>query len=369
LYAHAITQLNSLYVRGDGGLTGYNRIPWTTKDELAIAFFWDSFISSVGAAEFDPELAKETVNVFINNTGPRGNFPGTVCDSHRGGEGQAPVMCWAVWNIYKRCNDKEWLKQIYKPLCGYINFWFKYHSSARGLCQYFNAGQIADNDARFDAIQKGGANLNLSGFESPDLNSFLVMEMNCLSFFANEIQKKDDAAEWKRKADELSGKINETMYFPDKSMYFDVHTGTHDIFSGVKSPNMFLPLWAGVMKNKNELDKIVKDHMLNPSEFYRELPFPSLSYDNPKYDPKGYWRGRIWPHVVYWMTQALWRSGYHKEAEVTADRLLKLILTSSPWIHENYESSKGGGIGYPEYDWSQSIVIELLLERYKEQMP
>ena len=56
LYAHAITGLNSLYIRGEGGYTGDTRVPYTTKHLLAIAFFWDTSFSSVGAREFDPVL-------------------------------------------------------------------------------------------------------------------------------------------------------------------------------------------------------------------------------------------------------------------------------------------------------------------------
>ena len=115
---------------------------------------------------------------------------------------------------------------------------------------------------------------------------------------------------------------------------------------------MFLPLWAGVPLPPDQVKAIVEKHMLNPHEFFRELPFPSLSYDNPKYDPTGYWRGRIWPHVVYWMIQTLWREGYRREAEQFADRLLKM-LQKTPFLHENYESAGGGGIGCPDYNWSR----------------
>jgi len=134
---------------------------------------------------------------------------------------------------------------------------------------------------------------------------------------------------------------------------------------------MFLPLWAGIPLPAGEVARVIESHMLNPDEFFRERPFPSVSYDDPQYDGGGYWRGRIWPHIVYWMIQALWRHGYHAEAELTADRLLAMFLRT-PWIHENYNSATGEGwdaehrMGFPDYNWSCATVIELLLERYKE---
>jgi hypothetical protein len=368
MYAHAITTLNSLCLRGEGGYTGTKRIPYTTKNGIGNAFFWDTSFTSVGLREIDPALAQEAISCFTENAGPRGSLPGTLCDSHRAGEGQAPIMSWASWLIYQRGRDKNWLSRVYPALAGNNRFWFKYHASPRGLCQYFNAGQIADDDARFDSIQGDKRNWTLEGFESPDLNAFLVMDCRSLAAMADELGKPDEAKKWRDQADHLAHQIVDTMYFPADAIFADVKTGSHEKLSDVKTPNMFLPLWAGTPLDKDQIKSVIEQHMLNPKEFYRDLPFPSLSYDNPKYEPEGYWRGRIWPHIVYWMIQTMWRQGYEKEAEQTADRLLKMF-DKTPWLHENYESSQGGGIGCPDYNWTCATATELLLERYKEPMP
>ena len=372
MYAHAILGLNSLYIQGEGGYCGDRRIPWTTKDLLAIAFFWDTSFSCIGAREFDPMLCQEAIQCFVDNASPRGGLPGTLCDTHRAGEGQAPIMSWAAWSTYQRSGDSAWISQVYPGLAGYCNFWFKYHSSSRGLAQFYNAGQIGDNDPRFDPVyHRPQGNEPVAGIESPDLNAFFVVEMRCLANMAEVLGLSKEAAQWRAKAAHLAQLIVDTMYFPDDAMFFDVREGTHEKFSGVKNPNMFLPLWAGVPLPPSEVQRIVEGHMLNPDEFFRPLPFPSVSYDHPQYDPEGYWRGRIWPHVVYWMIQTLWKTGYHAEAELTADRLLAM-LQRTPWFHENYASATGEGwnardrIGFPDYNWSHATVIELLLERYKD---
>ena len=379
LYAHAITGMNGLFIRGEGGYTGNTRIPYTGKEGIGIAFFWDTSFSSVGAREFLPVLGQEAIENFVDNPSPRGALPGTLSDTHRAGEGQAPIMCWSAWHIYQSGHDKAWLARVYPGLAGHINFWMKYHVSPRGLAQYFNAGQIGDNDARFDRVYNRNngeehSNEPVSGFESPDLNAFLVMEMRSLAAMARELGLTQEEAQWKGRANKLAKLIVDTCYFPDEAMFYDVTEGTHEKFSGVKNPNMFLPLWAGVPLPESDVHRIIEKHMLNPDEFFRELPFPSLSFDNPKYESTGYWRGRIWPHFVYWMAQTLWRAGYHKEAELTADRLLSMMQLE-PWFMENFNSDpqKVGRIGeedsQPEYVWTQSAAIELLLERYKEPAP
>jgi hypothetical protein len=372
MYAHAIAGLDSLFIQGEGGYTGDKRIPWTTKDLLAIAFFWDSCWSCVGAREFDPAMAQEAIECFSENATPRGSLPGTMCDTHKAGEGQAPIMAWASWLTYKRSRDRAWLGRVYPALAACNRFWFRYHASARGLAQWFNAGQIGDNDARFDRVYgREQGNEPIYGFDSPDLNAFLVVELRCLAAMAGELGRPQEAESWQEHAAQLGQLIVDTMYFPEHAMFFDVKEGTREIYSGVKTPNLFLPLWAGVPLPEGEVRRVIEGHMLNPDEFFRELPFPSLSYDNPKYDPRGYWRGRIWPHFGFWMVQTLWQHGYHAEADLTADRFLRMYQRT-PWFHENYESSGGSGwdgakqMGFPDYNWAHATVIELLLERYKE---
>jgi putative isomerase len=287
MYAHAAAQLTSLFVRGDGGYLGTKCVCVSAKCALSIAFFWDNAFSCIGESAVCPELAQQAIECFTDHPSPRGALPGTLCDTNRAGEGQAPIMTWAAWTVYERTRDRTWLKGVYPSLAGNNRFWFKYHCSERGLCQFFNAGQIADDDARFDPIQAGSANQDLSGLESPDLNAYLVMDLKCLAKMAEALGLNTEAAGWKRQADELGRRIIEMMYFPEDALFFDVATGTRRKFTGAKGPNMFLPLWAGVPLPRENIKEIVERHMLNPDEFYREYPFPSLSYDHPRYDPTG----------------------------------------------------------------------------------
>jgi hypothetical protein len=59
------------------------------KDLLAIAFFWDTSFSCIGAREFDPMMCQQAIEWFVDNASPRGRLPGTLCDTHRADKGQA----------------------------------------------------------------------------------------------------------------------------------------------------------------------------------------------------------------------------------------------------------------------------------------
>lgn len=395
IYAHAITVLNSLFVYGQGGYFEDNRVPYTTKFGLAIPYFWDSMISAVGAREFDPKMSQETIEAFLRNATPRGSLPFTLSDTHRAGEGQAPILAWAAWRTYARSQDRVWLARIYPAMRSYVNFWLKYRSSSRGLLMFSNTGEIADNDARWDPafggkpITYGMSCPPLKGIESPDANAFVFNEMKFLGLVAAELGLQDESREWNARRDRLGKLIVETMYFPDDAMFYDVKEGTHEKFSGVKNPNMFLPLWAGVPLPESEAKRVIERHLLNPDEFFSpDMPVPSLSLDNPGFTPTAYWRGRIWPHINYWMMETLWRHGYRKEADLLADRMMRLFKTT-PWLQENYpgdpelirqmaraarpieSGTESRGIyahssSSPDYGWSAASLIEIALERYKD---
>ena len=337
LYAHAITVLNSLFVYGQGGYFEGNRLPYTTKFGVSIPYFWDSMISAVGAREFDYALSQETIEAFLRNATPRGSLPFSLADTHRAGEGQAPILGWAAWKTYMRSRDRAWLARVYPGMRSYVEYWLKYRSSARGLVMFSNTGEIADNDARWDPafggkpISYGMSTPPLKGIESPDVNAFIFNEMKFLGLAAAELGLDSQSRDWSSRREKLGQRIVETMYFPEEAMFYDVKEGTREKFSGVKNPNMFLPLWAGVPLPEREVKRVIERHLLNPAEFFRaDMPIPSLSLDHPGFDPTAYWRGRIWPHINFWMMQALWRHGYHAEAELLADRMMTPVQEPLP---------------------------------------
>src|SRR5262249_24173149 len=156
----------------EGGYFEGNRVPYTTKYGVSIPYFWDSMISAVGAREFNVALSQETIEAFLRNATPRGSLPFTLADTHRAGEGQAPILPWAAWKTYLRGRDRDWLARTYPAMRTYVNFWLKYRSSPRGLMKFSNTGEIADNDARWDPafrdrpIMYGMSTPPLKGVES-----------------------------------------------------------------------------------------------------------------------------------------------------------------------------------------------------------
>ena len=154
----------------------------------------------------------------------------------------------------------------------------------------------------------------------------------------------------------------ETGYFHD----FD-----HNLrqFNHCRVLTSLLPVWAGMPLPEGIRRTLIEDNLLNPRRFGGPLPCSYVSRDDPAYNPRGYWRGRIWPHLVPWMLELLWQSGYRREADVMADDLLGNVLDREEVIRENYFSGPEFGGGSSDFQWSGAVYLLLTNRRYRRDVP
>jgi hypothetical protein len=369
LRRHAIAGLSLTVTSGHGGFWGDRRITLAARYHIVGQWYWDTAVTMLGLREFAPEIARESALALLDNLAEDGAPPLTLTDETRHGEGQGPLLAWGVWMLHKVAPDLAFLQKVYPKLVRVNRYWMERRRAESGMCKWANAAQSgADNDARWAPCGTTDltGNIDLSGVESPDLNAMLVCQMRSLANIAAALGQAEEAEAWRLEADEHARGLVERMYFPEDAMFWDVDEATGEPFTRARSPLNFLPLWAGVALPPHERRRVIEEHMLNPREFFGSYPFPSLAYDDPLYNPHSYWRGRMWPHVVYWMIEILWENGYEREAEWVAGRLLQIFQTT-PYVHECYPSDGyDPHLGLPEYNWSLAVLLELLLERYKE---
>ena len=369
LRRHAIAGLLGSVTRGRGGFWGDKRITLAARYQIVGQWYWDTAVAMLGLREFAADVARESCLALLENQTEYGAGPLTLTDTTRHGEGQGPLLSYGVWMLHKLAPDASFLKAVYPPLTRNVEYWFGPRLSRNGFAMWSNAAQSgADNDARFAPCGTTDltGNVDLFDVESVDLNAMLVCKLRCLGNIADALGRPNEAAEWRRRADEHSKRMVDRFYFVDDAVFWDTHQDTGEPFTRALTPFAFLPLWAGTPLPEDERRRIIEQHMLNPREFFGDYPFPSLAYNHPEYNPHSYWRGRIWPHVVYWMIEILWEHGYRAEAERTARRMLEIFRTTA-YLHECYPSDGyDPHMGLPEYNWSCAICLELLLERYKE---
>jgi hypothetical protein len=109
--------------------------------------------------------------------------------------------------------------------------------------------------------------------------------------------------------------------------------------------------------------RIVEEHLLDPHRFWTPVAPPSVSADEPSYEPGGgrglvrrYWRGPAWVNSAWLVWLGLRRLGYSEEADELARRIVGAVEREG--LREYYDPRDGKGLGAVDFAWS-ALVAEL----------
>jgi glycogen debranching enzyme len=126
------------------------------------------------------------------------------------------------------------------------------------------------------------------------------------------------------KYNELKDLINSFYWDEEDGFYYDIYIDSKEKCK-VKTPASYWPLLAGVA-SPEQAEKMSK-HILEPEIFGSEIPWATVSRNDPEYKAEGmYWRGGVWLPTAYMSSKALEKYGYCEEADNAAYRLLKHML-------------------------------------------
>jgi glycogen debranching enzyme len=257
----------------------------------------------------------------------------------------APWFNWQNYEIYKITRDMNFLREAYTSGKKFYEYYTKNRDSDNdGLCEWGAHAELESvRDARVAVWDEVGDPKN---FESLDCNLMLVSEAKALANMAEILGLLEDVARFRKDAVQRSILINRFMWDDSTGFYYNVNKGDHT-FTFKKENDLkrkeiicFLALWSGVA-DKHKAERLI-DHFKNPAEFYRNYGCPSLSADDPYYNPIGYWNGPVWLPWQYLIFRGLLDYGYINEA----DDLLKRI--SENMIHQ---------LKTNHYFWSFTVLM------------
>lgn len=339
---------------------------------------WDSWKQAVATVQFDPELAKSQLWVLFDYQDSHGMVPDVIYRDKKENnwrDTKPPLAGWAVWEIYRATQDKQFLKKIYPKLIKYHQWWYNNRDHDNDtLAEYGSTdGTLIaaawesgmDNAVRFDnsTMLKNSANAWSLAQESVDLNAYLYQEKLYLAKMASVLQKEQQAKQLNNEATKLRSRIQTAFFDTESGLYADAHIdGSGFIDDGGIST--FIPLWAQVASAKQA--KSMRMSLLDPNQFNTHVPLPTLSASHPKFEPDGgYWRGPVWLDQVYFVIRGLQHYGYHDDARRLTWKLFhnaEGLLEDAP-IYENYNPTNGAVLESPHFSWSAAHILLLLLER------
>jgi glycogen debranching enzyme len=345
-------------------------------------WIWDTMFVLIAFAPLDDDAvvreAFDNYRYTIENNplAPKGSFRYGMVPNFMGarslrkdgkawpplGYSQIPILGWGALAVYRQTNDRALIEQALPWLVAFDE-WYSTERDVDGdgLIEYGAYEAVENNTllqtARFETFdfhlplddmkmtrhtrrETGGEWYgNVEGVEQ---TSFLLMSERALVEIANELGKEDLARRYQMMIARRVETMQRKMWDPETRFFYSLDRDS-DRRIMVRTPQGFLPLTAGAATAEQgaELARQLQD----PDRWWTDYPVPTIARDEPKYDPKGYWRGDMWPPTTYLVALGLSRYGHHDLALELTRRMTKLIEKEG--ISEHYHGETGEPLGVP----------------------
>lgn len=340
---------------------------FTTREAMTPSKFhyvgvwqWDAYFHSLAYRHMDRKLACDQIRVMLDHQRPDGMIPDAVHD-----EGtithldfpidadvtKPPLLAWTVWRLYEYDNDREFLEEVYEPVARWNDWWFNNNDSdGDGLCEYQHPYSSGLDDS---PLWDYGMPVT-----SPDLNTYLVLQMESLGKIARVIGLPEQAEEWERRSAEHL-KLMLTHLWDEKAGLF--WAKRRGVIVPVCTPFNLFPLLTGRLPA--EISEKLVEHLKNPDEFWVNYPVPSVAKFEPSYNPWLMWRGPTWVNVNYLLIEGLGRSGFRDLASELRRRTLDLLMGQKDiFEYYNPETGEGSPKAAGTFGWSAALFIDLALQ-------
>ena len=319
-----------------------------SKNWMNALWSWDQTFNAMAMTFGDPELAWDQFMLPIDMQSSNGVFPDKWDSDNAVWEySKPPVHGWALaWMLrqHPQFADREHLTQVYEPLVKWTNWYFKYRdTNHNGFPEYRHGDESGwDNTTVM---------LSGSPVESPDLDAYLIVQMDTLARLAHTLGKETEAREWHTRSSQLLDATIKRFWTGDRFVAFRVSDGSQ-IES--ESLQLFMPLILG-----NRLPKEVQARMVanlsEPGRYRTSNGLASESVKSRYYTPDGYWRGPIWAPTTMILAESLDEVGQKRLADSLREEFCRMAQTEG--MSENYDALTGKALRDPAYTWTSSVYL------------
>jgi hypothetical protein len=344
------------------------------------AWQWDSYFVATGLRHGDPDLAWDQIAMFLDHQLPSGLIPDVVSDdgvlasaadlpagdigtlrTHLGqaigGVGgtdlavpvtKPPLTAWAVTRLQTLAPEREQLAWALPRIAASQRWWTTVSDSdGDGLSEYLHPYSSGlDDSPLFDYGVPA---------ESPDLNSYLVLQDDLLAGMADLLGDSERAARHRSRA---AARLDRLL-----SRRYDAARGRFQAYAaGQELPTLtpfhLFPLLTGRLPS-HVVDSLVAT-LMDPARLWGDRPVPTVAFDEPTFDPERMWRGPAWLNVNRLVIEGLATSGRRETARELADRTLDLVVRSGG-LHEYWNPLTGQRARGATtcFAWSAALFVDL----------
>ncbi len=247
------------------------------------------------------ELAKNTLNLFLNNQKENGQIPCYVIDmgaskAFKSEFGFSQIQeCVSFtrlcYEYYEMSNDMIFLEYAYKKCKKWQNWYETYRmNKSSGLIEMFCGFDTGhDNSCRMEGVKYKGeakkcdASQHPEGDEilpiiAPDINAVYYGTLKALADMAKVLGEYNEVKIWDEKAEELKAALMQICFDKDDTFFYDIDkNGNKRKHLSISITNIL----SEHLPNSQLAKEIFEKHLKNPNEFYTEYPFPAVAKSDP----------------------------------------------------------------------------------------
>lgn len=239
-----------------------------------------------------------------------------------------PLLAWAEWQHFLISGDNSRFERVLPSLVKYYN-WIKANRRRNnGLYWFEDSGSSGmDNSPRGVYFS---THLDGSDVSYIDLICQQALSAYCISKIAANIQNYEIERQFIEEYKDLYTLINKHHWNEKTGFYYDLFTRHNkhlkNNYVNHKTVAGFWPIISGVADNY-QVNKLI-EHLVNPDEFMTPHPVPTISKDDPNYNPLGgYWLGSVWAPTNYMIVKGLrQRKRYGLAREIAIKHLNAMML-------------------------------------------
>lgn len=328
---------------------GYIKHPvmLVSKNIMNMVWGWDYAFNAYALVDKQPELAYAQ---FLAMTAMQDEFGAYPDAFHARREVRSfvkpPVQGFFLDKMYRLSPpSRDTRELLYKSAAEFTNWWLTYRTSDDGLPRYHHGNESGwDNGTVF----KDGLPV-----KSPDLSTWLILQMDFLAREAEVLELPEDQARWRYISQQLQSALL-NLLLTDNGFQAIRVTGSDSWPVQSESLILFLPLLLGdgipeLIRN-SLLDKLLAD-----GKYFTPYGFASEPLDSKQFAEDGYWRGAVWPPTALLLSELLIRCGRSEEALRNAQAYCDMCVDSG--FFENYSAIDGHGLRDCGFTWSASVFM------------
>ncbi len=321
----------------------------SSKRHSTTIWQWDACFYAMAYRHIDRKLAQDQLRIFFDHQAPSGMIPDGIYESgvifkreqpSEADWSRPPLLAWAIWKLFERDGDVEFLNEIYDGLSRWLKWWLDLFDHGLSLTSSTTHTLFAEDMDDPVILEEMPGNI------SPEMSVFLFLQLDCMAKISQVLGEDGDAEYWNRQAQRVLSQVQNDDEAAKGGLFWVQQQGRPVC---VPTPLSLIGLLCGDCEG--DVTRKMVDHLSDEDGFWKNFPMPTVIIEDEDIENRKLWRSPEWMSVFYLLLEGLERCNLTEMGNQLCRQLLDLLNSRFPSEKEFFHA--------PLYAWAAALYIEL----------